>query len=110
MKGDMTQGSSSKKLVTFAIPMVLENILQQLYNTTLYNFHSSVLKAIGNSRTPLTILSMSCVLNVILCIVFVSGFKLGVVGSATATAISQGVSSVLYLLCSWRRLDCNDYI
>jgi len=34
MKGDMTQGSSSKILITFAIPMVLGNIFQQLYNTT----------------------------------------------------------------------------
>jgi Na+-driven multidrug efflux pump len=31
---DMTRGSSSKILITFAIPMVFGNILQQLYNTT----------------------------------------------------------------------------
>ncbi|HRS22531.1 MAG TPA: MATE family efflux transporter, partial [Clostridia bacterium] len=34
MNGDMTQGSSSRVLITFAIPMILENILQQLYNIT----------------------------------------------------------------------------
>lgn len=33
-KGDMTQGDTSKILITFAIPMVLGNIFQQLYNTT----------------------------------------------------------------------------
>jgi len=34
MNGDMTQDSSSRVLITFAIPMILENILQQLYNIT----------------------------------------------------------------------------
>jgi putative MATE family efflux protein len=34
MKGDMTQGNTARILITFAIPMVLGNIFQQLYNTT----------------------------------------------------------------------------
>lgn len=210
MKGDMTEGSSSKQLITFAIPMVLENILLQLYNTTdavilgkfvgknalaavgvanpimsiaiffiygicigasilmsqifgaekyetlkrevsttliagiifteivsivcillsryiliiigtpeeilndaeiflkiifgglvflfLYNFCSSVLKAIGNSKAPLIILTISCVLNGVLSIVFVTVFKFGVAGSAIATIIAQAVSSILCII------------
>lgn len=207
MKGDMTVGSTSKILITFAIPMVLGNIFQQLYNTTdaiivgrfigknalasvgvanpimsiaiffifgicigtsvlmsqlfgagkysalkrevstalivgtlfsiamsiicillsrwilivtgtpdeilndadkylkiifgglifsfLYNFYSSALRAIGDSKTPLIFLIISCILNGILCIIFVVFFKLGVAGSAIATVIAQGVSSLL---------------
>lgn len=207
MKGDMTQGNTSKILITFAVPMVLGNIFQQLYNTTdaiivgrfigknalaavgvanpimsiaiffifgicigtsvlisqlfgagkhealkreistalivgiiftiamsiicisisrwvlvvtgtpeeilddadmflkiifggllfsfLYNFYSSALRSIGDSVTPLIFLIISCVLNGILCVVFVVAFKLGVAGSAIATVIAQGISSVL---------------
>jgi putative MATE family efflux protein len=204
---DMTRGSSSKILITFAIPMVFGNILQQLYNTTdaiivgrfigknalaavgvanpimsiaiffifgicigtsvlisqlfgagkydvlkreistalivgiiftigmslvcmflsrwvliligtpedilydaelflkiifgglifsfLYNFYSSALAAIGDSKTPLIFLFISCVLNGILCVIFVVFFNLGVAGSAIATVIAQGTSSIL---------------
>lgn len=210
MKGDMTQGSSSKILIAFTIPMIFANIFQQLYNTTdaiivgrfigknalasvgvanpimsiaiffiigicigtsllmselfgsgeykvlkkevstalivgiiftvilsiicifstrwiliitgtpseilndadiflkiifgglifsfLYNFYSSALRAIGDSKTPLIFLLVSCVLNGILCVVFVVVFKLGVAGSAISTVIAQGISSILCIL------------
>jgi putative MATE family efflux protein len=210
MKGNMTQGSSSKILITFAIPMVLGNIFQQLYNTTdaiivgrfigknalaavgvanpimsiaiffmfgicmgtsilmaqlfgsgdnktlkkevstaliigiiftillsvicillsrwvliitgtpkeilndadiflkiifgglifsfLYNYYSSALRSVGDSRTPLIFLIVSCLLNGILCVIFIIKFRLGVSGSAIATVIAQGVSSVLCIL------------
>jgi len=207
MKGDMTQGSTSKILITFAIPLLLGNLFQQLYNTTdaiivgrfigknalaavgvanpimsvaiffifgicigtsvlmsqifgageyeelkkevstaliagiiftialsivcvllsrwilvltgtpeeilddaeiflkiifsglifsfLYNFYSSSLRAIGDSRTPLFFLIISCVLNAILCVVLIKVFNFGVAGSAIATVTAQGVSSLL---------------
>jgi putative MATE family efflux protein len=207
MKGDMTQGNTAKILITFAVPMVLGNIFQQLYNTTdaiivgrfigknalaavgvanpimsiaiffivgicigtsvlmsqlfgagkldilkkeistglivgaaftivmslvciflsrwvliatgtpseilndadlflkiifsglifsfLYNFYSSALRSIGDSKTPLIFLIVSCILNGILAAVLVVFFKLGIAGSAIATVISQGVSSAL---------------
>lgn len=210
MKGDMTEGSSSKILITFAIPMVLGNIFQQLYNTTdaiivgrfigknalaavgvsnpimsialffifgicmgtsilmsqlfgsgeykilkkevstalivgiiftiilsitcillsrwvliitgtpkeilndadiflkiifgglifsfLYNYYSSALRAIGDSKTPLIFLIVSCLLNGILCIILIIVFKLGVAGSAIATVIAQGISSILCIV------------
>jgi putative MATE family efflux protein len=210
MTGDMTQGDSAKILINFAIPMVIGNIFQQLYNTTdaiivgrligknalasvgvanpimsiaiffifgicigasvlmsqlfgagryealkrevstsliagtiftvalsviciflsrwvliitgtpkeilndadtflkiifsglifsfLYNFYSSALRAIGDSKTPLIFLIVSCVLNGVLCVVFVAIFKLGVAGSAIATVIAQGISSILCIV------------
>jgi putative MATE family efflux protein len=227
MKGNMTQGNSSKMLITFAIPMVLGNIFQQLYNTTdaiivgrfigknalasvgvanpimsigiffifgicigtsvlmselfgggkyetlkkevstalivgiiftiimslvciglskwvlvitgtpkeilndadlylkiifgglifsfLYNFYSSALRSIGDSKTPLIFLVFSCVINGILCVIFVEGFKLGVAGSAIATVIAQAVSSVLcivyvYIKIPLIKLKANEFI
>ena len=227
MKGDMTEGNSSRILITFAIPMVFGNILQQLYNITdaiivgrfigknalasvgvanpimsiaiffifgicigtsvlmselfgarnykalkrevstaliagiiftilmslsciflarwvliitgtpneilndadmflkiifsglifsfLYNFYSSALRAIGDSRTPLIFLSISCVLNGILCFTFVEVFKFGVAGSAIATVIAQGVSSALciayvYIKIPLIRLKPNEFV
>lgn len=207
MTGDMTEGNTSKILINFAIPMVLGNIFQQLYNTTdaiivgrfvgknalaavgvanpimsiaiffifgicigtsvlmaqlfgaekyktlkrevstaliagtiftivisiicilisrrililtntpkdilddadkylriifaglifsfLYNFYSSALRSIGDSKTPLIFLIISCVINGILCVIFIAFFKLGVAGSAIATVIAQGISSML---------------
>lgn len=210
MKGNMTEGNSTKILITFSIPIVFGNIMQQLYNTTdaiivgrligknalasvgvanpimsiaiffifgicigtsvlmaelfgagryktlkkeistaliigmiftiimsifcisiskwlliitgtpkeilqdsniflkiifgglifsfLYNFYSSALRALGDSKTPLIFLLFSCVLNGILCIIFVAVFKLGVAGSALATVVAQGTSSLLCII------------
>jgi putative MATE family efflux protein len=224
---DMTQGSSSKILITFAIPMVFGNILQQLYNTTdavivgrfigkdalaavgvanpimsiaiffifgicigtsvlisqlfgagkfdmmkrevstalivgtiftvamslicmvlsrwvlmligtpvgilndadiylkiifgglifsfLYNFYSSALGAIGDSKTPLFFLLISCIMNGILCVIFVVYLKLGVAGSAMATVIAQGISSILCIIYVYTknpiiRLNANELV
>ena len=64
----------------------------------LYNGCSCVLRAVGDSRTPLYFLLVSSILNVILDIVFIANFHMGVAGAAWATVISQGVSGVLSLL------------
>lgn len=64
----------------------------------LYNGCSCVLRAVGDSRTPLYFLLVSSILNVILDIVFIANFHMGVAGAAWATVISQGGSGVLSLL------------
>lgn len=76
----------------------LKIIFGGLVFSFLYNFYSSVLRAIGNSKTPLIFLFLSCTINGILCIIFVVFFKLGVAGSAIATVIAQGISSVLCVI------------
>jgi putative MATE family efflux protein len=75
--------------------LFLKIIFGGLIFSFLYNFYSSALGAIGDSRTPLLFLFISCVLNGILCVIFVVYFKLGVAGSAIATVIAQGISSIL---------------
>ena len=59
-----------------------------------YNMFASILRAVGNSRTPLYHLVIACIVNVILDIVFVAYFDMGVKGAALATVIAQGISAI----------------
>lgn len=61
----------------------------------IYNMGSAIMRAIGDSRRPLYVLIVCCILNIILDIVFVLVIPMGVAGVAIATVISQIVSSVL---------------
>ena len=63
--------------------------------TVAYNMFSSILRAVGNSITPLYFLIFSSILNVALDFAFVAGLKMGVGGAALATVIAEGVSAVL---------------
>lgn len=60
-----------------------------------YNVGAGILRAVGDSRRPLYFLIVGCVVNIVLDVLFVVVFKLGVVGAALATIISQVVSMVL---------------
>lgn len=62
---------------------------------TAYNGVAAVLRAIGDSKTPLYFLILCSLLNVVLDLVFVIAFHGGVPGVAIATVISQAVSVVL---------------
>ncbi len=63
-----------------------------------YNLISSVLRALGDSKTPLYFLVLSSLINVVLDLVFVIQFQMGVAGVAYATIIAQGISFVLCVL------------
>lgn len=63
----------------------------------LYNYASSMLRALGDSKTPLYFLIFSCLLNTGLDLLFVRVFNMGVFGAAFATVISQFVSGALCL-------------
>lgn len=72
-----------------------------------YNGVSSILRAIGDSKTPLYFLIFSTLLNVVLDLLFVLVFDGGVAGVAIATVIAQGVSALLcvvYMLKKFPRL------
>ncbi|MBR5419678.1 MAG: MATE family efflux transporter [Lachnospiraceae bacterium] len=62
---------------------------------SLYNYLSSMLKALGDSKTPLYFLIGSTIVNVILDILLVCVFSLGIMGAALATVISQFLSVIL---------------
>lgn len=74
--------------------------------TALTNYVSAMLRALGNSRTPLYFQGASCILNIVLDLYFVCVLKMGVFGAALATLIAHlftGLGSLLYAL------KCNPY-
>ena len=56
---------------------------------------SNILRALGDSRTPLVFLVFSSLLNIVLDVVFIVPFKMGVAGAAWATVLSQLLSAIL---------------
>lgn len=73
---------------------------------SIYNYVASMLRALGDSKTPLYFLIFSCILNTILDFIFVYFFKWGVFGAAIATLISQLISG---LLCLYYAFRYNEY-
>ena len=74
----------------------------------LYNVCTGIFNAMGDSRTPLVLLILSSVSNVILDLVFVAVFHWGVAGVAWATFIAQGCAGVLAFLLLLRRVHAFD--
>ena len=64
-----------------------------------FNYGGGILRGLGDSRWPLLALAISCVLNIVLDVVFVFGFGWGVAGVAWATIIGQTLSG---LVLAWR--------
>ncbi|MDU4859415.1 MAG: MATE family efflux transporter [Terrisporobacter othiniensis] len=80
-------------------------IFAGLITQALYNMSAGILRALGDSKTPLYFLIISSILNVILDLVFIINFKMGVSGAAYATNIAQGFSAVLCLIYSYKRFQ-----
>ena len=66
--------------------------------TVFYNMISNMLRALGDSKTPLYFLVFSSVLNIFLDILFIVPLHMGVAGAAWATILSQFLSAVLSLI------------
>ncbi len=60
-----------------------------------YNVNAGILQGLGDSHTSLKYLTISCVGNLVLDVIFVAGFRLGVFGTALATIIAQFASWLL---------------
>ena len=71
--------------------------------TFLYNYFASLLRAVGNSVTPLVFLAVSAGLNIILDLWFVLGLVRGVAGAAEATVISQYIAGIGIAIYTWVR-------
>lgn len=72
--------------------------------TMAYNFLASVLRALGDSKTPLQAMVLAALTNIGLDLLFVVGFRLGVPSAAAATVIAQGCAG-LFCLIRTRRID-----
>lgn len=73
--------------------------------SVVYNFGAALLRAAGDTKTPLVHLTLSGVLNVILNVVFVVVFRMDVAGVALATALSNVLAAALVLRTLCRRKD-----
>lgn len=73
--------------------------------TMVYNFCASILRAAGDTKSPLLFLTIAGIINVILNVFFVVFLKMTVDGVALATIISQAISAVLVVIALMRRTD-----
>lgn len=70
--------------------------------TVMFNLLSNVLRAIGDSKTPLIFLALTSIMNIALDYLFILFLGTGVEGAAYATILSQLVASLLCLLYIWK--------
>ena len=100
--------------VLFAHPMLTllrtpETLYQDAYDyivwifaglvvTALFNLLSNMIRALGDSKTPLYFLIVACVVNIILDLVFIRSFGMGTAGAGLATVIAQLVSGLLCIV------------
>ena len=71
----------------------------------LYNMVAAIMRALGDSKTPLYFLILTSALNIGLDLLFIIPFQMGVLGAALATDISQVISGVLSFLYLSRKFD-----
>lgn len=72
-------------LCTVAVPMI-------------YNLEATILRSVGDSKTPLYFLIFASIMNIILDWVFMKNLNMGVTGAAVATVVSQLIASLLCLI------------
>ena len=73
--------------------------------TMVYNFCASILRAAGDTKSPLLFLLIAGVVNVGLNVIFITVFGMNVDGVALATVISQAISAILVVIALMRRTD-----
>lgn len=71
----------------------------------LYNMVSCIMRALGDSKTPLVFLVVTSFLNIGLDLLFILVFDAGVMGAALATDLSQAISGIASLLYLCKRFD-----
>ncbi len=71
--------------------------------TFIYNFYAALLRAVGDSVTPLWFLSLSVVLNIGLDLFFILALDWGIEGAAAATVIAQGAAALGIVIYTYRK-------
>lgn len=105
-KGILTLINTPKEIFNDAYDYIMI-IYGGIWALVLYNTASCLLRAIGDSRSPLYFLIISSIMNIILDLVFIIKFNLGIKGAAWATVISQafsGIISVVYIIKKYKIL------
>ncbi len=65
---------------------------------TAYNIISSIYRGLGDSKSPMYIIAIACLLNIILDYIFIGLFHMGPIGAALGTTVSQSVSVIIALI------------
>ncbi len=110
----ITAVSMTTVLPLFRIMQTPEDLLEDAYKyiiviyggtiaTVLFNLFSGILRALGDSLTPLIFLIVACVINIVLDYVFIVNFGMGVAGAGWATVIAQAISVVFCVVYSLKR-------
>ena len=73
--------------------------------TILYNMTAAILRALGDSKSPIIFLAISSAINIGLDLLLIIVFKMSVDGAALATVISQGVSGVISVIYIKKKFD-----
>lgn len=96
---NVNQGSQVYESASTYLVIIFIGIIAQLF----YNLFSNILRSIGDSITPLIVLISSCLLNIILDLLFMVTFKWGVAGAAWATIISQFLCGIACFIYCYKR-------
>ena len=73
--------------------------------TILYNMTAAILRALGDSKSPIIFLAISSAINIGLDLLLIIVFRMGVDGAALATVVSQGVSGVISMIYIKKKFD-----
>ncbi len=82
----------------------IQIIFAGIIASMLFNLLSNMLRALGDSKTPLIFLVIASVINVALDFILIMGFHLGVAGAGYATVTAQVIASLLCLAYIWRHI------
>ena len=104
----------SEKLLTLmgtpANVLALSSVYMKIYFAGItfnmvYNFSASILRAVGDTKSPLVFLTIAGVINVVMNLIFVTVLHMNVAGVALATTISQAFSAVAMVVVLMKRTD-----
>lgn len=91
-------------ILTMAVPY-LQIYFLGLAPNLIYNMGAGLLRAVGDSKTPLIFLIISCFVNIVLDIILIRYMGMGVTGAAIATVASQIICAILVIIVLSRRND-----
>ena len=104
LSGDILKMINTPDTIFLQARTYLRTIFVGFLFTFQYNVISSALRGIGDSKTPVVFLGVSCCMNVILDLVFVAGIGMGVKGAGLATIISEGISVICCIIYIYKRV------
>ena len=73
--------------------------------TILYNMTAAILRALGDSKSPIIFLAISSAINIGLDLLLIIVFRMGVDGAALATVVAQGISGVISIIYIKKKFD-----